>query len=326
MIDIYTEKKDSKDWIIKNDLFFNLNTSNEEMSDIEVALIKQVDDAKLTPDKHIETKYGLGTIRNLSSGCKTLLNIVKHPEKVVCVEECGPNVLKGYYRDTDATSKVLSDDGWFRTGDYGHIDEDGFVWVTGRASRTIVLSSGKKIAPEELEERILALPGIREAVVSGDGDTREIRAEIYAVIPEESARREIAALNNTLPVYKRLRTVVVRDKPFPRTDSGKIKLERSLEAVVEHVTPLTTGAVESGNSARTAIGRSIRPPGIVMILLTAAAIAVPVLGLVPHLLAHEGVDLPASVSRLFTFIDLAGELLLGLLALLLVLKIWDKRR
>lgn len=94
MIDIYTEKENSKDWIIKNDLYFNLNTSNEKMSDNEVALIKEVDDAKLTPDKHIETKYGLGTIRNLSSGCKTLLNIVKHPEKVVCVEECGPNVLK----------------------------------------------------------------------------------------------------------------------------------------------------------------------------------------------------------------------------------------
>lgn len=94
MIDIYTEKKDSKDWIIKNDLFFNLNTSNEEMTDKEIALIQQVDNAKLTSDKHIETKYGLGTIRNLSSGCKTLLNIVKHPEKVVCVEECGPNVLK----------------------------------------------------------------------------------------------------------------------------------------------------------------------------------------------------------------------------------------
>ncbi|MCD7820198.1 MAG: DUF4869 domain-containing protein [Lachnospiraceae bacterium] len=93
MIDIYTKKKDSKDWIIQNDLFFNLYTSNEEMSDNEVALIKQVDDAKLTADKHIETKYGLGTIRNLSSGCKTLLNIIKHPEKVVCVEECGPNVL-----------------------------------------------------------------------------------------------------------------------------------------------------------------------------------------------------------------------------------------
>lgn len=94
MIDIYTEKKESEDWILQNDLYFNLNTSNEEMSKNEIDLIQQVDGAKLTSDKHIETKYGVGTIRNLSSGCKTLLNIIKHPDKVVCVEECGPNVLK----------------------------------------------------------------------------------------------------------------------------------------------------------------------------------------------------------------------------------------
>lgn len=93
MIDIYTEKKELKDWILQNDLYFNLNTGNEEMSENELNLIQQVDEAKLTSDKYIETKYGLGTIRNLSSGCKTLLNIVKHPDKVVCVEECGPNVL-----------------------------------------------------------------------------------------------------------------------------------------------------------------------------------------------------------------------------------------
>ena len=83
MIDIYTKKTDSKDWILQNDLYFNLNTGNEEMSQKEIDLIQ-----------HIETKYGLGTIRNLSSGCKTLLNIVKHPDKVVNVEECGPNVLR----------------------------------------------------------------------------------------------------------------------------------------------------------------------------------------------------------------------------------------
>ena len=94
MIDIYTEKKDSVDWIIQNDLYFNLHTGNEEMSEKEVQLIKEIDHAELTEDKHIVTRYGLGTIRNLSSGCKTLLNIVKHPDKVVCVEECGPNVLK----------------------------------------------------------------------------------------------------------------------------------------------------------------------------------------------------------------------------------------
>ena len=93
MIDIYTEKKASKEWIIQNDLYFNLHTGNEYMSENEINLIQQVDEAKLTPDKRIETKYGLGTIRNLSSGCKTLLNIVKHPDKVVSVEECGPNVL-----------------------------------------------------------------------------------------------------------------------------------------------------------------------------------------------------------------------------------------
>lgn len=94
MIDIYTEKKASSDWILKNDLYFNLNTSNEEMTEADKNLILQADNAILTSDKHIETKYGLGTIRNLSSGCKTLLNIKKHPDKVVCVEECGPNVLK----------------------------------------------------------------------------------------------------------------------------------------------------------------------------------------------------------------------------------------
>lgn len=94
MIDIYTVKSESKDWIIQNDLYFNLNTANEEMSQNEIDIIQQVDDAKLTSDKHIVTKYGLGTIRNLSSGCKTLLNIIKHPDKVVCAEECGPNVLK----------------------------------------------------------------------------------------------------------------------------------------------------------------------------------------------------------------------------------------
>ena len=94
MIDIYTNKINSKDWILQNDLYFNLNTGNEEMSQKEMDLIWQIDEAKLTPDKHIETKYGLGTIRNLSSGCKTLINIVKHPDKVVSVEECGPNVLR----------------------------------------------------------------------------------------------------------------------------------------------------------------------------------------------------------------------------------------
>ena len=69
MIDIYTERKDSKNWIFYNDLYFKLNTGNEEMTQKEIDLIWQVDEAKLTPNKHIESKYGFGIIRNLSSGC-----------------------------------------------------------------------------------------------------------------------------------------------------------------------------------------------------------------------------------------------------------------
>ena len=132
--------------------------------------------------------------------------------------------MKGYYKDPERTAKVLDSDGWYHTGDLGRIDADGFVWITGRASRTIILSSGKKIAPEELEEKLLALPGVREALVSGEGETRDIRAEVYASVPEASVVRTIGDLNATLPVYKRIKTIVVRKEPFPRTSSGKIRV------------------------------------------------------------------------------------------------------
>ena len=140
----------------------------------------------------------------------------------------GPCVMKGYFLAPEHTARAIDPDGWYHTGDLGHIDADGFVWIDGRASRTIVLSSGKKIAPEELEEKILSLPGIREVVVSGEGLSRDIRAEIFAVTPEDSVRKAIAALNLMLPVYKRINTVVVRKEPFPRTSSGKIKMESTV--------------------------------------------------------------------------------------------------
>ena len=136
----------------------------------------------------------------------------------------GPCVMKGYYRQPEKTAQVIDVDGWYHTGDIGRIDEEGFVWITGRASRTIILSSGKKIAPEELEEKLLALPGIREALVTGEGESRDIRAEVFSALSEEHTRRVIGELNLTFPVYKRIKTIVVRKEPFPRTSSGKIKV------------------------------------------------------------------------------------------------------
>ena len=136
----------------------------------------------------------------------------------------GPNVMLGYYRAPEETSAVLSPDGWFRTGDIGRIDADGYVWITGRAKRTIVLSSGKKIAPEELEGLLLACPGISEVVVTGESESRTVTAEIYAEMPERDVRAVVSAVNRELPVYKRIKRIVVRDVPFPRTSSGKIRL------------------------------------------------------------------------------------------------------
>lgn len=93
MIYVYTKRQKSDNWIFQNDWYFNLYTGNEEFTEKEKAIIGKIDHAKITQDKYIETKYGLGTIRNLSSGCKTLLNVVKNPEKIVNVDECGRNVL-----------------------------------------------------------------------------------------------------------------------------------------------------------------------------------------------------------------------------------------
>ena len=136
----------------------------------------------------------------------------------------GPAVMKGYYREPEKTAAVIDREGWYHTGDIGTIDDEGFVYFTGRASRTIILDSGKKIAPEELEDKILSIPGIRECVVRGEKDTRDIIAEVFAAIPECRVRKAVGELNLQLPVYKRIKTVVVRDEPFPRTSSGKIRL------------------------------------------------------------------------------------------------------
>ena len=90
---LYTEKQENKDWILKNDLYFNLHTGNQPFTEQDKQAIFEIDKARVTQDNHIETKYGVGTVRNLSTGCKTYLNVMKNPGKVVGANECGGNVL-----------------------------------------------------------------------------------------------------------------------------------------------------------------------------------------------------------------------------------------
>ena len=183
----------------------------------------------------------------------------------------------------------------------------------------------EKVAPEELEEKILALPGIREVVVSGNGDSREIKAEVYAVVSEESARRAIGVLNNSMPVHKRVRTVVVRSEPFPRTDSGKIRVKKeTLSEGSEHKLPAAPDVMHECAvlSEWKIFGLSI----VCMVILAVAAMAMAVLGIVPCLLTGKGVHMSQSVVTAFEVVDIAGELLLGLLVLLFVFRMRDRHK
>lgn len=93
MVHLYTEKQENENWILKNDLYFNLHTGNQPFTEQDKQAIFEIDKANVTEDNHIETKYGIGTVRNLSTGCKTYLNVLKNPGKVVSANECGGNVL-----------------------------------------------------------------------------------------------------------------------------------------------------------------------------------------------------------------------------------------
>lgn len=215
----------------------------------------------------------------------------------------GDNVFKGYYRDPERTAAAKDRDGWFQTGDIGRIDADGRVWITGRASRTIVLSSGKKVAPEELEAKILLYPGINEVVVSGDGAEREIVAEIYSRLPEGEVHNIITTLNLSLPVYMRIKRVVCRKSPFPRTASGKIAIPRDSVAK-----PRRRWSPLLGLSA----------VGLI------AAIAL-VLGLAPDIMTLD--DSPSGGWRQVLDIgEVSGEIILEILMFVLIFNAWRKVR
>ena len=230
----------------------------------------------------------------------------------------GPGVFLGYYQEPERTAEVLKD-GWFDTGDVGRIDDEGYVFITGRASRTIVLSSGKKIAPEELEDKLLSVPGFREALVSGESETREIKAEIYAVVSEETVRRQVELLNRSLPVYQRIKKVVVRAEPFPRTSSGKICLHSLPEP---HSVELAgTGKSTFGDKVHVTAGAVRRSCSKhphrwrVSVSVLIVAMAVLVFNVLPSMLKNAGISLPPVLSKIFTLIGEFGEILLALLVI-----------
>ncbi len=135
----------------------------------------------------------------------------------------GDHVMMGYYNNPEATEAAFVD-GWFRTGDIGTIDEDGFVHITGRIKNIIILSNGKNVYPEEIETVVLQkVEGVNEIVVYGEDDV--ICAEIYTETPEEKERikKDVQDLNAILPPMKQIKRISFRDTEFEKTTTKKIK-------------------------------------------------------------------------------------------------------
>ncbi|MBE7025924.1 MAG: long-chain fatty acid--CoA ligase [Ruminococcaceae bacterium] len=152
----------------------------------------------------------------------------------------GKNVMMGYYNNPQATAEVLKD-GWFYSGDYGYIDKDGFVYITGRKKNVIVTKNGKNIFPEEIEAYLNRAPIVAESMVYGidlpDGDA-QIAVQILPDLEEAKAvlgenytdeqlqkavEEAVKEVNDSLQGYKRVSKVIVRKEDFEKTTTKKIK-------------------------------------------------------------------------------------------------------
>jgi long-chain acyl-CoA synthetase len=141
----------------------------------------------------------------------------------------GPNVFAGYRNNPEANAAAFSADGWFRTGDLGRVDAEGFVTITGRLKEMIVLGGGKNVFPEELERHYGKLPLVQEIAV-----LERAGALVAIVVPDMAAARaghvlrvedqlrvDLAAAAQALPSFQRLSGFVIAREPLPRTRLGK---------------------------------------------------------------------------------------------------------
>ncbi len=160
----------------------------------------------------------------------------------------GPVVMLGYYKNDEETNKVLKD-GWFRTGDYGYIDDDGFIYITGRKKDIIVLRNGKNVYPQEIEFLINKIPYVAESLVysrdKSKTDTmlcakivydkehiKEFLGEKTEKEYKEIIWEEIKKINQTLPVFKHIKNITITTAPLAKTTTQKVKRYEELKSLV----------------------------------------------------------------------------------------------
>lgn len=156
-------------------------------------------------------------------------------EGEICVK--GPNVMLGYYNNPEATAEVFDKDGFFHTGDYGKLDEEGWIYITGRKKNLIILSNGKNVYPEEIEAELQKIEGVTEVVVyAGESRVQKDKITIVAeIFPDSDLLADsgvadlqnyfdgkVKELNARMPSYKAVKRVKIRDVEFQKNTSRKI--------------------------------------------------------------------------------------------------------
>ena len=151
----------------------------------------------------------------------------------------GPNIMLGYYNDEKKTEEAF-EAGWFKTGDYGYIDKDGFLFITGRKKDIIVLRNGKNVYPQELEFLINKLPYVAESMVfSRESSKTDTVLAAKIVYDKETIQKafgekekkdyekliwkDIKEINKTLPTFKHIKQITITDEPMSKTTTQKVK-------------------------------------------------------------------------------------------------------
>jgi long-chain acyl-CoA synthetase len=154
----------------------------------------------------------------------------------------GDNIMLGYYENENATKKVLKN-GWLYTGDLGYLDEEGYLYITGRQKNVIVTKNGKNIFPEEVEAYLAKSPCVKESLVWGRYDEESGETDVNAkIVPDideilqrlnletvsheevyKVIQEEVKSVNRQMPLYKRIKEFTIKDEEFAKTTTKKIK-------------------------------------------------------------------------------------------------------
>ena len=166
-------------------------------------------------------------------------------EGEICVK--GPNVMLGYFKDEEATKDAFDEEGFFKTGDYGKFTKEGTLAITGRKKNLIILSNGKNVYPEEIENEFVSVPGVIDVIVY-EGQSRrgmEHNAIVCEVYPDKEfiekngiedikayLEKRVDEYNRGAVQYKKIGVLKVRDEEFPKNTLRKIlrfKLDMTID-------------------------------------------------------------------------------------------------